>query len=126
MEALSLRTKKYTLACLCSVFCLVASGAELAGTWTLSIDTPRGVQHPSLVIELQDEAYSGVYHSRRGPISIPAIARNGAAFSFPLTITVPIGEIEVLYSGKVDGDQMRGSAKNPRGEVPFTGVRSKD
>ena len=98
--------------------------AELAGTWILTIDTPRGVQHPTLVIDQNGELYSGVYNSRRGPIDIEAISRDGDHFTFPLVITIPIGDIEVNYSGAVSGDDMTGSVHSPRGEVPFTGKRS--
>lgn len=96
---------------------------ELAGSWTLTIDTPRGVQHPTLVIEQDEDAYSGVYNSLRGPIDIPSITRSGNNFSFPLKITVPIGEIEVQYTGSFDGDEMQGVVASPRGEVPFTARR---
>ena len=111
------------------VFCLLFSNSALAdglaGTWTLSIDTPRGVQHPTLVIRQTDEVYSGVYNSLRGPIVIDAITLDGNSFAFPLVITVPIGDIDVNYSGSISGDDMTGSVQNPRGAVPFTGKRNR-
>lgn len=97
---------------------------ELAGEWTLTIDTPRGVQHPTLIIVKNGDSYSGVYNSLRGPIDIDAIEREGNNFAFPLVITVPIGEIEVSYRGSIDDDDMAGSVQNPRGEVQFTGKRT--
>lgn len=114
-----------------AIFCLIfvtfhAGGAfadELAGTWTLTIDTPRGVQHPTLVIEQNGSGYSGIYNSLRGPIDIDYINRDGSAFSFPLTITVPVGDIQVDYSGTFEGDDMTGSVVSPRGTVPFTAKR---
>ena len=102
-----------------------AWGSELAGEWTLSIDTPRGLQHPKLVITQTDGTYSGVYHSLRGPIPIEAIRREGDRFEFPLVISVPIGEIEVSYRGVINGDEMAGEVQNPRGVVPFSGVRGR-
>lgn len=111
------------------VFCLLFSNSALAdglaGTWTLSIDTPRGVQHPTLVIRQTDDTYSGVYNSLRGPIVIDAITLDGNNFAFPLVITVPIGEINVNYSGSISADDMTGSVQNPRGAVAFTGKRSR-
>ena len=105
---------------------LLSGGAlaeELAGIWTLTIDTPRGVQHPTLEINQTDGTYSGIYNSRRGPIDIETISREGNSFTFPLVITVPIGDIEVNYSGTILGDDMTGSVHSPRGEVPFSGKR---
>ncbi len=102
---------------------LVAAETELAGSWKLTIDTPRGVQHPVLDVVQQGDAYSGTYNSRRGPIDIAEIAVAGNQFSFPLVISIPIGTIEVNYVGTIAGDAMQGVAKNPRGEVPFSGER---
>lgn len=105
------------------VACAMSQGvwAEgVVGTWTLTIDTPRGVQHPTMQV---NEDLTGTYNSLRGPIPIAKVTVEGNSFSFPLKITVPIGEITVDYAGQVDGDKLTGVVKNPRGEVPFSGVR---
>ncbi len=107
-----------------SAFSAPAFAAELTGTWTLSIDTPRGVQNPTLEVVNNDGVYSGTYNSIRGPLPIEQITIAGETFEFPLVITVPIGEISVLYKGRIEGDAMSGLVQNPRGEVPFTGVRN--
>ena len=106
-----------------SMWCHSAA-AELAGKWTLSIDTPRGTANPVLEIVKTDETYSGQYHGRRGTMKIDAIETTGNTFSFPLVISVPIGDIEVEYTGTFDDKRMEGVARNPRGAVPFTGVRT--
>ena len=106
---------------------LCAAGAyaeDFAGTWTLTIDTPRGVQHPTLDVEKGASGYSGVYNSLRGPIEIEAIERDGNSFSFPLTITVPIGEVEVNYAGSFENGEMQGTVESPRGAVPFTASKN--
>ncbi len=113
---------------LCIAACFmgpVAFAQELAGEWTLTIDTPRGVQHPTLVVSKEGEAYTGVYNSLRGPLNIESVDFDGTNFSFPLVITVPIGDIEVNYRGAIQGDKMTGTVQNPRGEVPFTAERTK-
>ena len=107
----------------CPLLSAVASADELAGLWTLTIDTPRGVQHPSLVINQDGDGSSGVTTSLRGPIDIETISSDGDSFIFPLVITVPIGDIEVNYSGTISGDDMTGTVSSPRGEVPFTATR---
>lgn len=122
------RNLKISLAQSCIVICMLLSGGafagELAGTWILSIDTPRGVQHPTLVINQDGDSYSGVYNSLRGPIDIEVISRDGDAFTFPLVLSLPIGDIEVNYQGTISGDDMTGSVQSPRGEVAFTAKRS--
>ena len=102
-----------------------AAGSELAGVWTLSIDTPRGIQHPTLVINKDGDSYSGVYNSLRGPLPIEQVTGDGDNFEFPLVITVPIGEVEVHYRGSISGDDMKGTVVSARGEVLFSAKRDK-
>ncbi len=118
------RLKLLTGGLLAALFASQAYGEDFAGVWTLSIDTPRGTQHPTLEIEKTDAGYSGVYNSLRGPLDIERIDRDGNTFAFPLTISVPIGDIEVNYAGRFEGNQMEGTVQSPRGEVPFTATRN--
>ena len=97
---------------------------DFAGTWTLSIDTPRGTQNPTLDIEKNGSGYTGTYNSLRGPIEVEEITRDGNSFSFPLTITVPIGDVEVNYTGSFEGSDMTGTVESPRGVVPFTATKT--
>lgn len=106
------------------LLCAAAHANDFAGTWTLTLDTPNGVQNPTLVVEQNGAGYSGVYHSLRGPIQIPEISRDGNTFAFPLTISVPIGEVQVDYVGTFEGDEMTGSVQSPRGAVPFTAKKT--
>ena len=103
----------------------VAADDPLAGEWTLTISTPRGIQHPTLTVVLGDAGYSGTYRGRRGSQSIERIELDGNRFSFPLTLSIPIGDIDVHYAGTVAGDEMTGAVQNPRGQVPFSGVRKR-
>lgn len=101
-----------------------SSGAELAGSWTLTIDTPRGQQHPVLTVVKSGSSYSATYEGRQGLLNIDDVVSDGNRFSFPLSITVPIGTIDVSYEGEIDGDNMIGVVQNPRGQVPFSGKRT--
>jgi len=102
----------------------VGGTAIITGQWTLTIDTPRGIQNPIVEISEVDGVLKGTYQSFRGPLDITEVTLDGNDFSFPLKITVPIGTIEVSYAGTINGDEMTGLVKNPRGEVPFTGIRT--
>ena len=112
--------------CITALIALLAAPGfadSLVGSWTLSIDSPRGVQTPLLVVKQAGDALTGVYHSNRGVLAIDVIDFDGSNFSFPLVIEVPIGKINVQYSGQISGDDMQGVVENPRGQVPFTGRR---
>ena len=100
------------------------SVATIVGQWTLNIDSPRGVLHPVLTVQKTGTGYSATYEGRQGLLTIDRVEVNGAKFSFPLSITIPIGTIEVNYVGEVQGDRLQGVVRNPRGEVPFSGERT--
>ena len=112
------------LAGLAFLLAQTAAADPLAGTWTLTIDTPRGVQNPTLEVAQNDAGYSGVYNSARGPIPVERIELDGNRFSFPLLVKLPIGDTQLQYTGTLDGNRMTGTAGTPRGEIPFSGVRS--
>ena len=117
------RTLSILTVAICIWLAPLSAAAELAGTWTLTIDTPRGEQNPKLEVIQADGAYTGTYHSLRGPIALNNVQTDGKSFSFDIQITVPIGNLDVSYIGEIDGDNMSGTVVNPRGEVPFSGVR---
>ena len=101
-----------------------ATVATIVGQWTLNIDSPRGVLHPVLTVQKTAEGYSATYEGRQGLLTIDRVEVDGAKFSFPLSITIPIGTIEVNYVGVVQGDKLQGVVRNPRGEVPFSAERT--
>ena len=96
----------------------------IVGTWTLEVSTPRGIQHPTLVVKQNGEGYSGSYTGRRGELPIESVQVDGATFRFPLTVTMPMGEMNLDYSGRVTGNTMQGEIGNPRGSIPFTGIKA--
>lgn len=102
----------------------IPATAEIAGVWTLTVETPRGTQHPTLTITSTPTGYSGTYVGARGELPIERIEADGDSFSFPLTVTMPMGEVELKYSGRVTGDSVAGEIGNPMGSVPFVGVRA--
>lgn len=100
-----------------------ADEAEVAGQWKLTVQTPNGINNPVLTIREQDGAWSGIYAGPRGTFEIKTIQVEGSTFSFPLTVEMPIGAIELSYKGTVTGDRIEGVVGNPRGEIPFSGER---
>jgi len=111
-----------TLALGCMAGTAVAAGIE--GTWILVVETPRGVQHPQLRVIGEGDAYHGTYTGRQGELPIERIEVDGDAFSFPLRVTMPMGEMDLRYSGLINGDHLEGEIGNPRGSIPFTGTRA--
>ena len=102
---------------------LQAEPASVVGQWKLTVETPNGTTNPILTINAADAGYSGTYAGPRGSFELKEITVDGNTFSFPLTITIPIGTMNLQYAGKVEGDTISGSIGNPQGAIPFVGVR---
>lgn len=95
----------------------------LVGDWQLRVDGRMGVQTPTLVIIENDGVFSGRIGGDRGTLDIEAIEVDGQSFSFPFTMSTPLREFTLIYSGTRDGDTLTGTVESPRGPVPFTGER---
>ena len=123
-------------------FCLAlpvadASAQDLAGTWTLAAETPRGPQEMTLVLAQDGETLSGTLTMTppdgappgggqgRGPmeVEISEGSVTGASFTFMTTMMRRGSSFTQTFSGTVDGDEMAGTIAGGRGERPFTGTR---
>lgn len=102
---------------------LQAAPASVVGQWKLTVETPNGTTNPILTINAAESGYSGTYVGPRGSFELTEIKVDGNTFSFPLTITIPIGKLDLQYTGKVEGNRISGSIGNPQGTIPFVGVR---
>ena len=75
-------------------------------------------------------AVAGPAHAQAGAdktideiVVTTARRREESLMEVPLSISVPIGDIEVNYAGSFEGDEMTGAVQSPRGTVPFTARR---
>ena len=100
-------------------------GTSIVGTWALEVRSPRGVQHPTLMVMVtgDEDTYHGVLSGERGKVVIKEIQVEENTFSFPLKVKTPRGKLKLYYSGQIDADFMQGKIKTPRGAMPFTGKR---
>ena len=113
--------------------------AQVAGTWVLSAEGPRGSLMMTLVLEVEEQGLEGTLTMQPrgggprggGPRggSPPQMvlsdgAVEGASFSFTVTMSMRGNSITQEFSGSVDGDEMSGTITTPRGERPFSGTRS--
>jgi len=98
---------------------------SIVGTWALEVSTPRGVQHPTLMVTGDKDTYHGDLTGQRGKLLIKEIQVEENTFGFPLKVPTPMGKFEFHYSGQIDADLMQGKIDTPRGAMPFTGKRTK-
>ena len=118
---------RYTLimlVCMFSSTFISADTHSIVGTWALEVSSPRGVQHPMLMVTGDKDTYHGVLTGERGKVVIEEIQVEENTFSFPLKVKTRMGKLKLLYSGQIDADLMQGKIKTPRGTMPFTGKRT--
>jgi len=101
-----------------------ADAANVAGEWNLTIETPNGPGTPSIVLKQDGENLSGTYKGRFGESPLKGTIK-GNTIKFSTKISPQGQELEITYSGTVDGDSMKGTAAfGAMGEGPFTGKKA--
>jgi hypothetical protein len=97
----------------------LAADANVAGTWTMSSETPQGARESTLTLKQEGTALTGTIKGARGENPVTgSVAGNEVKFSY--TLSMQGNEIKIDYVATVDGAAMTGVAKNPRGESKFT------
>lgn len=101
-----------------------ATGAALAGHWTVTVKGPTGAMVTNMDIEYLDGVLSG-YQGAEGdtPMPMKEITLNGNSLAWKNQFTKPM-KIKVDFSAQVAGDTMAGEVKAGfMGKYPFTAVR---
>lgn len=98
--------------------------ANVTGTWDLSMQGRRGTMTQTLKIEQDGGKIKGTIQGRRGSSNFEGTVK-GNEIRFTVKRETPRGEFEMEYSGKVDGDSMKGSAQVRRFEIDWTAKRRK-
>jgi hypothetical protein len=98
--------------------------ADVAGTWQLSMQGRRGAMTQTLKIEQDGDKIKGTIEGPRGSSNFNGTVK-GNEIRFTVKRETPRGEFEMNYSGKVDGDAMKGSAQARSFEIDWTAKRGK-
>jgi hypothetical protein len=118
----SLKARLFIGACALATT-LIAYAAGVAGTWTLSVESPRGTRESTLVLEQKGEALTGTMKTQRGDVPVTGTLK-GSDINFGYKVSMQGNEMEITYAGKVDGDSMSGTASfGGMGEGKFTGKK---
>jgi hypothetical protein len=92
----------------------------IVGTWKLTLDTPFGVQTPSLRIDA-DGTGALISPIGEAPLSNLTVTEDTAEFSSG--VPTPMGNISIGFSVKASGDALAGTFSSPLGATDFTGLR---
>ncbi len=102
-----------------------APAADLSGTWTLTVESPRGTQESTAVLTMaEDGTLSGTVRRQRGEGSVTEGWVSGERFSFTVAMTMGERWMEAVYTGTVEGDEIEGSVSFGRSPSEFRGTRT--
>ena len=85
----------------------LAQDAQVAGVWTLTLETPQGTSNPTLTLKQDAQKLTGTYAGRaEDPIEGTI---KDKAISFSAKISAQGQEIVLTFAGAVDQDSMKGT-----------------
>ena len=115
-----------------------AQSSPVVGTWNTQAVTDFGTFKSTMIVaeangaytvEMQDVPPEGAPPPAEGAGGMTAgaiteVVVDGANFSFKRKLTTPQGEMNLSYSGKVDGDNLTAEVDTGQfGKLPVTGTR---
>jgi hypothetical protein len=99
------------------------AGPNVAGNWTLSIQTPMGARDSTLVLQQNGATLSGTMQSPRGEVPINGTI-NGKEVAFTMNVNVQGQDMKIDYAGTVENDAMKGKVVLGQfGEGTWSGKR---
>jgi hypothetical protein len=103
---------------------VMAADANVAGEWTMTVATPQGSGSPTFNLKQQGTAVTGTYKGQLGEAPVTGtVAGNQVTLNYK--VTTQGFDLDVTYSGTVDGNTMAGKVKlGELGEGTFTGKKS--
>jgi hypothetical protein len=100
-----------------------AWAADVTGTWLLSVETPAGAGNPTLTLKQAGETVTGDYKGRLGEAPVSGTIK-GNALAISYKVSAQGTDLEVKYTGTVDGNSMSGKVSlGQMGEGTFKGTK---
>ncbi len=93
---------------------------SIVGTWKLTLETPFGVQTPSLRIEADG---TGSLITPIGAAPLVDLEVTDDTADFLANVPTPMGNFSIGFSVKASGDALAGTFTSPLGATDFAGVR---
>jgi imidazolonepropionase-like amidohydrolase len=104
---------------------------SLTGKWKISLTGPQGLEEATAELSMAPDGtlsgsltgVSGAMLGSVGTVSIRDGWVSGNQFSFTLSLSLEGNPTDVIFSGTLEGEQMKGSASGGGMSVDFTGSR---
>ena len=86
------------------------TGASVAGSWDITIDSPQGKRTLVLIIKQEGDKLTGMMKSPRGERPLDSVTVKDGMITLVMTAQVQGQDMVMTYKGKVDKDTMGGDA----------------
>jgi hypothetical protein len=122
-----LTVRKLLLASATTLAASQAWAIDVTGTWLMSLQTPAGVGTPTLTLKQAGEIVTGSYRGQLGEAPLTGTIK-GNDLVIKYTVDAQGTDIEIIYSGTVDGTNTSGKlallpAGGPAAEGTFKGKK---
>ncbi len=95
------------------------------GSYKVDINTPMGTQSATLTLKVDGGSLSGTSVSSQGTQDFDGGTVDGNDFAFSMSLSGPMGQIQLDFKGTVDGDDISGDVQlGSFGSASFKGSRS--
>jgi hypothetical protein len=102
-----------------------AATANVSGNWSVSTQGQHGSGTHKMTIEQDGSTISGSLESDRGDEDLQGSVE-GNDIHFTVSINTPRGAMTLKYSGKVQGDSMKGTLQSPIGNGSWSAKRESE
>jgi len=94
--------------------------ADVSGTWSFQVEFSGGSGTPTMTFKQDGEKLTGHYSGQLGEAPLSGTIK-GNAIEFAIDVDIQGTAVHIVYSGTVDKDTMKGTAKlGDLGEATFT------
>ena len=98
---------------------LFAQATDVSGKWNMKVETSAGSGTPVFVLKQSGETITGTYTGQLGQADV-----KGTLKEKDIRLEFKAGEINVVYTGTVEGNTMKGKAVfGDMGEGTFSGTK---
>ncbi len=86
------------------------SAEDVSGSWDLAVESRQGTARPTITFRQEGEKLSGTYQGRMGEVPLQGTLK-GNSIQFSLKLKFRDQDIQVTYTGTVEGDAMKGTVQ---------------
>jgi len=99
--------------------------AQIAGTWSLTANTPQGAQTMTMTVTQTGESFTGNMSGEMGSLPVADGQITGQSVTWSITIQMGGQSMTVSFRGDVEGTRMRGTAElGAFGNASFTAEKT--